>query len=165
MITHKELLRVVSYNRTTGIFRWRVRISTKCFTGDIAGSTKNYSRNQYVVIIIHRHKYFAHRLAWFYVTKKWPSLKIDHKDRNGTHNWFSNLREASCFQSVQNMRAHKDNKTGLLGASKRKDGKYIAQIVANGIHHFLGAFNTPEAAHYAYLKAKRKIHKFNPELT
>ncbi|MFW4291481.1 HNH endonuclease [Salmonella enterica subsp. enterica serovar Paratyphi C] len=45
----------------------------------------------YIRIYINKKWYLAHRLAWLYVTGKWPINVIDHINRNKADNRFINL--------------------------------------------------------------------------
>lgn len=58
------------------------------------------------------------------------------------------------------VKARKDNKCGLIGASKHKD-KWKAQIRIDGKVHYLGLFGTAEQAHQVYIKARDKLKEKN----
>ncbi len=85
---------------------------------------------------------------------------VDHKDGNPLNNRWANLRLADESLNGQNQRrAHRDSKTGLLGVFPKRD-KFAAQITTpDGRRHTLGSFKTAEAAHAAYIEAKRKLHE------
>jgi hypothetical protein len=105
--------------------------------------------------------FYAHRLAWLYMTGNWPKGMIDHINGVRNDNSFANLRDGSRDLNNQNQkRAHKNNKTGYMGVIKdhRCHEKYRATIYANGKKHQVGVFSTPQEAHEAYLKAKRQLH-------
>src|SRR5712692_928690 len=103
-------------------------------------------------------QYRAHRLAWLYMTGKWPIDQIDHKNAVKNDNRWKNLREATCAINNQNKRkALRNNRTGFLGVSRNGKG-FIAQIKINEKRRNLGTYPTPELAHEAYLKAKRELH-------
>ena len=103
----------------------------------------------------------AHRLAFLYMTGRFPKVDVDHEDTIKHHNWWSNLREATRSQNMQNQRKSQlNNKLGLLGVHSQ-NGKFIAQIGINGKQTYIGNFNTPEEAHIAYLNAKRELHEYN----
>jgi len=82
------------------------------------------------------------------------SLFVDHIDGNSLNNRRANLRLATMSQNVQNSRKQHRNASGFKGAvwSKQKS-KWIARIRHNNVLHYLGSFDTPEAAHSAYVAA------------
>jgi hypothetical protein len=89
------------------------------------------------------------------MTGRFPDLEIDHIDQDGTHNRWTNLREATSAQNSANSRRLRNNKCGFKGVSQH--GKsWRADIKPNGHHIYLGTFPTREAAHAAYLEAARK---------
>ena len=118
---------------------------------------------RYVAFSIDGRYYLAHRLAWVSVTGEWPRGEIDHWDTNGLNNAWKNLRDVTKVVNMQNLRcARKDNKTGLLGASwSERDGLFRACIRVDGKQRYLGMFDSAEAAHAAYVKAKRELHEGN----
>src|ERR1019366_5465426 len=124
MITQKHLKEILSYNRTTGIFIWKI-FKVGCVR-NIAGCL---TKDGYRTIGIENRLYYAHRLAWLYVYGVWPK-RLDHKDTNKDHNWIKNLREITRSGNAQNLiKAHKDSKTGVLGVSLiKKSGKYKMQL-------------------------------------
>ena len=105
-------------------------------------------------------KYKAHRLAWFYMTGKWPKDQIDHIDGNKTNNIFSNLREATNAENQLNRRKIKAI-SGYKGVYpyKRKDGKIIKWAAQYNKKH-LGVFLKPEDAAKVY---DEYIVSINPE--
>lgn len=158
VLTIERLKSRLTYDPNTGVFVW-LKSCQGTLAGAVAGTTDDDGRINIVLDYV-RHK--AYRLAWFYVTGSWPKQSIDHINGVASDNRFCNLREASQQQNNTNLhKARKHNKTGLLGAQWRKDkNKYRSRIVCNGVEHFLGYFATAEAAHAAYLKAKRRLHPF-----
>jgi hypothetical protein len=88
---------------------------------------------------------------------RWP-VQIDHINGVKTDNRCINLREASPRTNSENKkRAMPFSVTGFLGVSKNKYG-YNATIQTGGARKNLGLFKTPEEAHEAYKKEKRKMH-------
>ena len=155
ILTQERLKEVLHYNQKTGIFTWRARIARCIHIGGIAGS--NAGRG-YWQIAIFGVCYPAHRLAWFYMTGKWPEADIDHENHIRNDNRWENLRNGSRSFNMQNQRkAHSDNSIGFLGVSRNGKG-FIAKIVLNYKKYRLGTYSTPELAHQAYLKAKREMH-------
>ena len=127
--------------------------------GDVAGSMK---QNGYVNTAMFGVTYPTHRLVWLYVTGKWPSLTIDHRDTNRSNNRFWNLRDVTQQVNAQNQRrAMSTNRSGLLGAHWDESiGKFKPRIRRpDGKYQYLGVFATAELAHLAYVAAKRLIHE------
>lgn len=160
-LTLARLREVLDYNPDTGVFIWRKPASRRMKPGDVAGTPHNKG---YIMLNVDGRRYYAHRLAWFYVHGVWPAADIDHKHGQKSDNRISELREATRSQNLENLRGPRShNKSGLLGvfAEKRAGvptGKFVAVIVVKKKRLWLGAFQTPEMAHAAYLEAKREHH-------
>jgi len=153
----KRLRDVLKYDEFSGIFYWKVILSNRVKPGDIAGSVSN----GYVWISIDGIRYPAHRLAWLFVYGIWPKGEVDHRYGDRGDNRIANLRDVSGSVNRQNVRtARSHNKsTGVLGVDKLPSGRYRAKVRHNGVGHYLGVFDTSDAAHQAYVIAKRKIHE------
>lgn len=152
----RELL---EYEPETGVFRWKCRRG-RVAAGSVAGSPVVRG---YRAISVDNVLYRAHRLAFVLMEGRWPEGDVDHIDGDVSNNRYSNLREASRSQNMQNQRrALSNNKSsGLLGASWHKQTRrWQARITLGGKDRFLGRFDTAEAAHAAYLAAKRQIHSY-----
>jgi hypothetical protein len=86
-------------------------------------------------------------------------FQIDHIDGDGLNNRKSNLRLATRSENARNRRINKNSTSGLKGASWVESRKrWRAEIRADGKQIHLGYFNTPEAAHAAYVAASEKMH-------
>jgi hypothetical protein len=160
MITAEELRKLLAYDADTGVFVWKVSRGNDIGVGSAAGSANGRNRKY---IRVNGKKYQAHRLAWLYVYGTWPADQLDHVDGNTLNNCIENLREATNAENCQNRGIRSDNKSGYMGVSWRKDmHKWEAQIQRQGRKYQLGFFETPEAAHAAYLNAKAELHLFQP---
>jgi len=112
--------------------------------------------NGYIHISIDCQIYYGHRLAWLYMTGKWPIAQVDHIDRNRANNIFDNLREATNAQNQWNRKCLRtDGRKGIY--LHKLSGLWTARIKVNGISHSLGYFKSPDDAHAAYVSAS-KIH-------
>lgn len=153
-----ELLRSrLHYDPETGFFTWLV--PTHVGRAGARAGTLN-CRNKRVYIKFLGINYFAHRLAWFYMTGAWPIEEIDHINRNTSDNSWNNLREANRYENQQNqLRAQRNGSSGFLGVSA-SDGRWMARIQINKKSIFLGLYPTPELAHEAYMRAKKIHHPF-----
>lgn len=151
-LTAEELREIWHYDPDTGSFTWRK--PTKI--GRPPGTKVN--KRGYVTIMIRYKNYFAHRLAWLYMTGEWPKNRIDHINGVGSDNRFCNLRDVTVTVNAENQRRpRKDNGVGFLGVAKNNK-RFMAKIKVNGKFVYLGTFDTPEEAHAAYLEAKRQMH-------
>jgi hypothetical protein len=150
--TVRELL---IYDPKNGALYWRVSI---CGIFRIGPCADMPSSRQYRRIKILGTEYFTHRVVWVYVHGKWPVQEIDHINGIKDDNRICNLREATREINMQNMRkAAKTSTHGYMGVSRSLE-KWQSRIRINGIAKYLGTFDTPEAAHGAYIAAKRTHH-------
>ena len=150
----QRLRELLDYDAETGRFVWR-QANKRVKGGTVAGYVGN---DGYVRIRASGTRFLAHRLAWFYVHGTWPSGEIDHINGDRSDNRIANLRDVSRLTNRQNMRrAQADNRSGLLGVSLTNN-RCKASIRSGGKNHHLGYFASPEAAHAAYVAAKRQRH-------
>ena len=155
MITAAELRRLLSYDPSTGHFTWRTP-RPKVRVGMRAGYL-HYRGYRYIEI--DARAYAEHRLAWLYVTDRWPEDQLDHRNRQRDDNRFENLREATNGQNRANSNSR--NRTGFKGVSHHPwmtERPYEARIRTKGRALSLGCYPTPEEAHQAYVEAARKHH-------
>ena len=154
-LTHERLLELLNYDPDTGVFTWRVFTSSRTAAGSVAGTIK---QDGYISIKIEGELFRANRLAWFYMTKKWPSFLIDHANTLRSDNSWVNLREASKSDNGFNRGPQRNNSVGFKGVYQRKDnGKFSATIWKSGKKMPLGCFDTPEEASDAYAKAANMV--------
>ena len=139
------LRRLLVYYPENGNFFW-----TK--TGLAAGSIKD---GKYWVIRIDGIQYYAHRLAWVYMTGKWPEELIDHKNCKGLDNRWGNLRQANYSHNARNSTGYGKLPKGVYRSKQR----FSASITVDRQVIYLGHFKTPDLAHAAYCRAAKKYHK------
>ena len=94
---------------------WNTRYANKK-----AGCT---GANGYVYISVDKKRYLAHRLGYALYHGYFPENDIDHKDRIRTHNWITNLREASDQCNLRNAGMSKNNTSGVKGVNFDKPTK------------------------------------------
>ena len=103
-------------------------------------------------------KMYAYRVAWLLHYGQWPSREIDHINGDTADDRLCNLRDVSREVNQENFRrATSRNVTGVLGVTRHKK-RFQAMIKLKGKAIYLGSFKTPDAAHDAYLAAKRELH-------
>jgi hypothetical protein len=146
----KHLRSVLNYDPITGLFVWR-KSGAGHRSNFLAGSDKSH---QYSRIAVSGHLYYAHRLAWLYMTGEWPPSDIDHINGIKTDNRIRNLRVATRSQNIANSRTATTNSSGFKGVHwEAVRSKWRAQIVVDGKRKWSARFDTPEAAHAAYIDA------------
>lgn len=137
-MTRDELLNILHYEPSTGIFKWKAYIG-HIVPGKIAGSLSDQG---YIRIGVSKKDYKAHRLAWLYMTGNFPLVEIDHINRNRSDNRWENLRLATAKQNRENLSTRSDNTSGFRGVAWcRFRQKWHAQICHNGKTINLGRFN------------------------
>lgn len=160
-ITAESLKNAFDYDPETGVFKWKRRSGKRGIPGRVAG-TVDFSG--YVVLTINKKRHKAHRMAFLYMTGELPAVAVDHINGVKTDNRFANLRQADWSQNQHNRCRQSNNKSGFMGVSMDSaSGLWRAGIRANGKARNLGGYETPEAAHQAYLAAKAVLHPFQPK--
>lgn len=147
----EELKKILSYNPDTGKFTWLARTARATKVGSEAGSKNN--QWGHISISINRKRYYAHRLAWYFVHNEWPK-SIDHINRDPSDNRIANLRPTTQTQNNANRRVVRN---GLKGAFRSGTG-WVARVGESNNSHYLGWYKTEEQAHAAYCKAAVRIH-------
>lgn len=154
--TANRVRELLDYNPITGEFTWKTNRRGRRQRGMSAGCIHP---NGYVRISIDYRLYNAQRLAWLFITGKWPEKLVDHIDGNPSNNRADNLREANWIQNNVNRKISSANKSGYKGVSFiAKSNKWGAWIKINGKSKSLGRYDTPQEAHEAYKKAAYEAH-------
>lgn len=155
MITKDELMAVLNYDPETGVFTWRVKMSQK-MPGSRAG---NLQPHGYIKIRINRRHYYAHRLAWLYMSGEWPKEEVDHINGDRSDNRWANLRAASRNENQCNVRLSVANTSGVRGVVWCKStSRWRAQIKLRRKMFHVGRYDSIEEAAAAYADAARKLH-------
>lgn len=164
MLSIEKLRELLSYDPEIGTLVWKFRYPLEentSFNSQWAGREAFTSMNSlgYVQGEILGKNYKGHRVAFAIHYGYWPD-EVDHEDGIKTHNWISNLRDASRYSNAKNMPISKRNSSGVVGV--RKVGKkFQATICANGIRLTLGTFSEFEDAVSARKEAELK-YGFHP---
>lgn len=160
-ITQARLKDLLHYDPETGDFTWRLVRGGK-LPGDIAGSVCRARGKSYRRIRVDDELVMAHRLAWLYVHGVWPEDELDHDDGDGLNNRILNLKPADRLANNQNASLRKDNRTGVPGVFRVRNGKYQAKIRHEGQVQYLGTFDGMPAAAAAKKAAEEKF-QFHPQ--
>jgi hypothetical protein len=156
-VTGTVLELMFSYDPQEGVFRHKTyRGPRPRGPGSIVGTAMAHG---YVMITVCQKKFTAHRLAWLWMTGKWPIDEIDHINGIRDDNRFSNLREASRSQNGQNGGIRSTNKTGRIGVHfDRSRKKFVADIMMNGKRVFRRRYNALDVAVAA--RARKEVELF-----
>ncbi|MEN9885444.1 MAG: hypothetical protein RL758_22 [Pseudomonadota bacterium] len=155
LVTHQMAAQMLRYDSKTGLLYWLQRPCHNVFAEDIAGTKTSKG---YIQIQLNKRLYKAHRIAWLLHFGSWPKGVVDHINGEKTDNRIENLRDVSIAVNSQNQRRPMStNKSGYLGVSPFK-GQWSAEILVSGRKKHIGLFETPDAAHRAYIEEKRKSH-------
>lgn len=165
MITHAQLLELISYDPDTGLFRMRkatrIRPVGRVMNNNRLKIERGGRKVRSTSINIFGFKATrAGRIAWFYMTGEWPTAEIDHRDNDGWNQKWDNLREASRSQNQANTRRYKSNTSGkkCVFPSGRRIKPWRVQIQKDKRRISIGCFETKEAAHAAYVLAAARLH-------
>ena len=153
-LTQERLKFLLCYDPDTGIFTWAIDpAGHKRKRGDVAGQI---DRHGYRIIGIDNQRYQASRLAFFWMTGRWPMPECDHIDGDQANNRWRNLREASRIENLRNKKIQSNNKVGLKGTYLHSPGKWRSRLKIDGRMVELGLFDCPAAARLAYIVAADK---------
>ena len=150
-LSANRLRKLLSYAPATGVFRWRVQRGGPKSVGGVAGSI--HPPKGYREICIDGKLYRANRLAWLYMTGRWPKLAIGYINHNTSDTRWANLRAMTPSQRGAATRMR--NKLGVRGVWITKSGKYVARIKVAGKKKYLGLFDAVEKASAAYTRAAK----------
>jgi HNH endonuclease/AP2 domain len=154
-LTRARLRELLRYDPKTGQFSWHRRPGNR--PGPRARHLPRQQNGQ--CIRIDGRVYNENQLAWFYMKGRCGKPTIDHRDGDCTNNRWTNLRRATHSQNNANRRRPRHNTSGYKGVYPgRRPGQWLAQIGWEGRMHYLGTFQTRQAAHAAYVAASRKYH-------
>jgi hypothetical protein len=154
-LTAARLREMLEYDPETGVFRWLIDPSPRIKAGAVAGHAHRISGYR-IIVVLTRH-YYAHRLAYLYMTGDWPDDLLDHANCNPSDNRWVNLRDASRSQNNANRFATNGGMKGAYFSPTRLGKrKWKAAIRFDGKTRHLGWFDTEADAHSAYSVAARQ---------
>lgn len=159
MLDPKRLRQMLDYHPETGIMVWRgCSKYHRSMNGKEAGHPiPSQSGKLYWKVSIDGKKYNRSRLAFAWMTGRWPLHCIDHIDGNSENDRWVNLREATVTENAWNHKRRAKKAALPMGVRSLPSGRFAARIAVNRKMIHLGSFDTPEAASREYQKA-REVH-------
>ena len=103
------------------------------------------TKNGYLTVRIDYKSYYLHRLAFLWMTGKFPVNDVDHINTNRLDNSWSNLREATRSQNLMN-RSSNVEKILPKNVYRYNTNRYRVQIKINGENKHFGYYDTIEEA-------------------
>lgn len=97
----------------------------------------------------------TNKRIWSEIIHAPAHMQVDHINHDHCDNRRRNLRVCTGAQNKQNTRLYKNNKTGVKGVVKNRDGKYMANIRIDKKLVHLGTYHSIEAAKQARLARAR----------
>ncbi|WAX10778.1 hypothetical protein BV737P3_00027 [Phocaeicola phage BV737P3] len=160
MITYEEAKELFTYDRETGVIKWRKR--TRGQRGNLVAGYTRSSDDGYIQIRFKGKNYYAHRIAMLLAYGFYSDeLEIDHINHVRNDNRLVNLRFVTKSGNQRNQSISSRNTSGVTGVSYYKaKRKYVAQIKVDGEVIHLGSFATLEEAAKVRKDAEVK-YKFN----
>lgn len=157
MLNIDDLKKELEYQPDSGNF---IRLVTRTNSpkGSAVGCMSKLDSHDtyYIRIGVLGRYYKAHRLAFFYMTGRWPKGQIDHIDHNSLNNAWNNLREVTSLENGKNQKKYISNTSGVTGVRQRSNGKWRARIYHEGVHIDLGTFIAFEDAVEARQNAEKR---------
>ena len=154
-VDQMRLKELIHYDPSTGKWTWLDGRNNAVCIGSEAGYVR---KNKYRKIKIEGKVYSSSRLAFLYMTGKWPTKEVDHIDRNPSNDCWNNLREADRTQNNTNKGKYKTNSSGVKGIHWRKQSdKWHAQIQVDKKKIHLGLFDDIEDAIQARKQAEQEF--------
>lgn len=142
----EDLKRRIDYNPVTGIFTWKLREPpcgpfNSLYAGKVAGGASKGDSQGYIRIRYKGKSIKAHRLAFAFMTGRFPEKDVDHIDGNIQNNSWENLREVDRLTNSKNQKMYVTNTSGIVGVCFHKGkGKWAAQIGSGDNRESLGTF-------------------------
>ena len=163
-----DLHRVLSYDPSTGLFKWKERgpedfetqKGYRVFLNRHSGRpAMNVNRAGYRCGRVFGVLLQSHRVAWAMHYGEWPDKDVDHINQVKSDNRIDNLRLATRSENLRNIPMFSTNTSGYKGVSMDKGtGKWMARVSTGTKYKSLGLFETKELAAVAYIEAAKHYH-------
>lgn len=136
-LTQTELKKFWKYDPKLGTF---TRVNEN--KNDLRYKKRGQNANGYRTIKVNNKSHSAHRLAFLYMTGKYPDGYVDHINRIKSDNRFDNLRVVTQSENLKNSSISVLNTSGTTGVMWHKlNNKWIAKIHVDGKDKHLGYFS------------------------
>jgi len=161
MLNYEEVRRLLDYDPETGILTWKIpRRNT--VVGQEAGRAVTRCNKPYRAIHICGKQTMSHKVAFLWMTGRFPVEEVDHQNGNGRDNRWTNLREVTRLENNKNRRRYSNNKSGQTGVCwAKREKRWRVSISVSKQPIILGYFISKEKA-IAVRKAAEITYGFHP---
>lgn len=136
-LTQAYLKTILHYDPETGVFTWATE-SDRRAVGNVADRIYD---GGYARIWLLGRFYLSHRLAFLWMTGRFPHEHTDHVNGARSDNRWINLRSVSPGENHKNMRRYICNTSGVPGVRwHKRDNIWEARIRIDGKDKHLGRF-------------------------
>lgn len=164
IINCEQVHRLFVVDEVAGRFFWKIPPRTHPrLLGKEAGSIKKtHSGKLYWMIKIGGTIFNRSRLMYLHIHGRFPYPCVDHVNGNSLDDRPDNLREATITENAWNHKFRARRIDLPMGVRLiQSSGRYQARISCNKKQIHIGAYDTPEEAHAAYVsKRKELFHEF-----
>jgi hypothetical protein len=144
LLTQDLVKRFLRYDPETGDWTWIEQINSRVEVGDAAGTI---SVHGYRIITFFGYKYRSARLAFLYMTGRWPDKEVDHENRCKTDDRWVNLRDVTRSDNQINRDLQGNNTSGERGIHwDTNRNKWFAQVKRDNVTFSVGRYDTMEEA-------------------
>lgn len=155
-LTVKRIFELLSFDKSTGVFRWKVPTQGRIALNSVAGT---FDSNGYSMIIIDGRRYKTHFLVFYITHNRWPAGQIDHVNGIRTDNRPENLRECLPIENSRNIRIRKNSKSGCRGVTwHKRQKKWNVRLGFHGKSKHFGCFDDLELAVLVAEEARDKYY-------
>ena len=156
MMDQGELRAALEYYPALGVFVW---VKPSAYHREKAGTEAGCARangggKKYHVIKFQGGAHKRARLAWFYMTGRWPADQVDHINGNSLDDRWCNLREATPTQNAWNHKRRAKASELPMGVRTNPSGRFSARLAVNKRMIQIGTYDTSEQACAAYQQAR-----------
>ena len=156
-LTQERLKELFEYHPNTGLFV-RLKSAGNAKAGDIAGCL---SSGGYVRIKVDGTNRYGHRLAFLYMTGRFPQEQADHINHETADNRWVNLRAVTISENQHNRKLNINSKSGVSGVVWNKVAKkWVVKFRVDGKQQHFGCFDTVAEA-VPVLNEARKLHGYH----
>lgn len=149
-LTQEQLKAYLHYDPASGKFTWLKASSRRTdLVGKPAGCVN--ARGYFRISVLGK-SHLSHRLAFLYMTGRFPTHVVDHINGDPSDNSWANIREATQSQNLANQKAR--NLRGVKNVYPQ-DGKWVVRLMVNKTYKTEGLYATLEEAANAAKKARK----------